>query len=58
MKEKYLRKVLNVYILIEKMYSFKISIIIIINVFFPYLMQIVKVQDKTTLIGRKLNTTT
>lgn len=58
MKEKYMRKVLNVYILIEKMYSFKISIIIIINVFFPYLMQIVKVQDKTTLIGRKLNTTT
>lgn len=58
MKEKYMRKVLNVYILIEKMYSFKISIIIIINVFFPYLMQIVKVKDKTTLIGRKLNTTT
>lgn len=26
--------------------------------FFPYLMQIVKVKDKTTLIGRKLNTTT
>lgn len=45
MKEKYMRKVLNVYILIEKMYSFKISIIIIINVFFPYLMQIVKVKD-------------
>lgn len=40
------------------MYSFKISSIIIINAFFPYLMQIVKVKDETTMIGRKLNTTT
>lgn len=58
MKEKYIKKVLTVYIWKEKMYSFKISSIIIINAFFfPYLMQIVKVKDETTMIGRKLNTT-
>lgn len=36
--ERYIKKVLNVYIWIEKMYLFKILSIIIINVFFLYLM--------------------